>query len=104
MPGHADRRTIVPMNAPRRVKAVGPPRTTFHGRPSLPALVIDALTAAGRPLSIDELAEEVRKRGFKHEEPPKNPNQLRASISALPHKNAWVQRVGRGRYDLTSRP
>jgi repressor of nif and glnA expression len=65
------------------------------------ALVIEALEDAGRPLSVGELAEEVEKRGYRHETRPKSPRQLRASISALPHKGIGIRRVGRGVYALT---
>jgi hypothetical protein len=67
-------------------------------------LVVDAIEQAGRPLSIAELTDAVRAAGYRHEAPPKNPNQLRASISALPAKSTRVKRVGSGLYDVTGVP
>jgi hypothetical protein len=67
-------------------------------------LVVEALEEAGRPLGLDELADEVRKRGYVAPVEYKNPYQLRASISALPNKSTRVRRVGRGMYAPSPHP
>jgi hypothetical protein len=65
-------------------------------------LVVQALKEAGRPMQLAELARAVEARGYRHSVKPKHPRQLRASISALPHKSRLIRRVGLGEYALSS--
>lgn len=67
------------------------------------ALAVAALEDAGRPLTLTELADEVVKRGYTPLAEPKNPLQLGASLSALPHKGTAIRRVGHGLYGLPGR-
>jgi hypothetical protein len=69
----------------------------------LGALVIAALEEAGHPMTLDELVEALEAKGFVYAEPPKDPHQLRASISSLPHKTHLIQRVGRAELGLVVR-
>ena len=71
-------------------------------RGSVTDLVIRAIEEAGRPLDIDELERELQARGYRHRTKPKNAQQLRASIAAVPSKSTYVKRAGRGVYALTS--
>jgi hypothetical protein len=70
-------------------------------QPSMTDLVVAALQDAERPLKLDELVEEVRKRGYVAPVEYKNPAQLRASISALAYKSTRIRRVGRATYSLS---
>jgi hypothetical protein len=70
---------------------------------SITALVVGALTEARRPMSLSELVDAVRAQGYRHATPPKNPDQLRMSIAALPSKSDRIRRVASGMYDLTDR-
>jgi hypothetical protein len=62
-----------------------------------------ALIEEGGPLSLDAWAERVRTQGFAHDWDPRNPRQLEASLSALPHQTSVFVRVGRRIYDLAAR-
>lgn len=67
-------------------------------------LVVEALQEAGRPLTLGELEDAVKAAGYQHAFEPKNSGQLRASISALPHKSTRIRRVGPGLYDVSRQP
>jgi hypothetical protein len=62
-----------------------------------------ALVEAGRPLSLDDWADRIRSQGFVHDWNPRNPRQLEASLSALPHQTSVFVRVSRRVYDLAER-
>jgi len=68
---------------------------------SITALVVSALSEAGRPMTLEELEQAVIAQGFRHAKPPKNPHQLRQSIAALPHKSRRIRRISAGVYGLT---
>jgi hypothetical protein len=70
---------------------------------SLTHLVVEELEDAGTPLSTGELMAAALRRGYRHRGTPRNPEQLRFSISSLPHKTRVVRRVGRGLYGLAGR-
>jgi len=72
-------------------------------RGSITSLVVAALSEAGRPMSLTELEGAVRAQGYRHAKPPKNPDQLRMSIAALPSKSRSIRRVGPATYDLADR-
>jgi len=64
-------------------------------------IAVEAIKAAGRPLTLRELEEAVRASEWQHTQEPKSEHQLRASLSALPHKSTRLRRVARGVYDVT---
>jgi hypothetical protein len=66
------------------------------------AMVVRALKETGRPMKLSELVAAVEGQGYRHSQKPKNPAQLAASISALPHKSWLIKRVGHGVYALSA--
>jgi hypothetical protein len=62
-----------------------------------------ALVEEDGPLDLELWAERIREMGFNHPWNPRNPRQLEASLTALPHQTPVFVRVGRGIYDLASR-
>jgi hypothetical protein len=51
-------------------------------------------------MSLDELEWALKAQGFQHSVEPKNPKQLRSSISALPSKTSRIVKAGTGAYGL----
>lgn len=62
-----------------------------------------ALLEEGGPLELHEWADRIRVQGFDHPWNPKNPQQLEASLSALPSQTQVFVRVARGTFDLRHR-
>jgi len=62
-----------------------------------------ALVEEGGPLDLDTWALRIRRMGFSHPWNPRNPRQLEASLTALPHQTDVFVRIGRGIYDLAER-
>jgi hypothetical protein len=51
-------------------------------------------------MTLDQLVGALEAKGFVYAVPPKDPHQLRSSISSLPHKTNLIQRVGRAELGL----
>jgi hypothetical protein len=74
----------------------------YRGGRSLASYVVEILQDnGGASMTVEDLAQEVQRRGFSYAAKPKNPDQLKASISAMPHKTPLIRRVSFGRYGLT---